>query len=82
MNNVSGKRLKGKRQSVYQFLIDYITENGFSPSAREIANGVGLKSASSVCNYLIDLERAGKIQTIPDTPRAIKLIDYEFVKVR
>lgn len=82
MNNVSGKRLKGKRQSVYQFLIDYITENGFPPSTREIASGVGLKSASSIWKYLVDLERDGKIKVIPDIPRAIKIVDYEFVKVR
>lgn len=82
MNDISETQLKGKRKIIYQFLIDYITENGFPPSVREIADAVGLKSVSSVCGYLIDLERAGLIKTISGCPRAIKLVGYEFRKVR
>lgn len=82
MNDVSETLLKGKRKIIYQFLIDYITENGFPPSVREITESVGLKSVSGVHGYLIDLEKAGLIKTIPGCPRAIKVVGYEFVKVR
>ena len=69
------------RQSVYKFLVDYITENGYAPTYREIADGTGLKSKSTVYNHLQILEMMGKIHMDKNKQRAIKLIGYEFVKV-
>ena len=67
---------------IYEFIVDYMITNGFAPSFREIADGVGLKSIASVSNYMIDLEKNGLIKTIQDCPRAIKLVGYELKKVR
>lgn len=68
------------RQSVYKFLVDYITENGYAPTYREIADGTGLKSKSTVYNHLQILEMMGKIRMDKNKQRAIKLIGYAFVK--
>lgn len=50
------------RQKVYDYLIGYVKENGYAPSVREICEGVGLNSTSSVYNHLSNLEEEGKIK--------------------
>lgn len=69
------------RESVYGFLVHYIKENGFAPSVKEISIGTGLRSTCTVYNHLKMLEMMGKIEMKRNSPRAIKLVGYEFVKV-
>ena len=70
------------RQKVYDFLVEFITENGYAPSVREICVGTGLKSTESVYNHLLKLNDEGKIKMKQGySPRAIKLVSYKFVKV-
>lgn len=84
----SGKNMVKKReqekielqQKVYEFLIEYITKNGFPPSLREIRDGMELKSTSSAYECLCMLQERGKIEVKYDTARAIKLVGYKFVK--
>ena len=64
----------------YQFIISYIQENGYPPTVREIADGIGVASTSTVCNRLIKLEHDGWIKTKLSSPRAIQVIGYKFVK--
>lgn len=70
------------RQKIYDYLVEYFKENGYAPSVREIGEAVGLKSTSSVFSHLTILEEEGRIETRGNSPRAIKLIGYEFVKER
>lgn len=56
---------------VYNFLVDYIRTNGLSPSVRDICNGTGLKSTSSVHYYLKQLDEQNKIKYRPGLRRAI-----------
>ena len=37
-----------KKDEIYHFIIAYMKENLISPTVREICDGVGLKSTSSV----------------------------------
>lgn len=66
-----GKEL---RERMYQFISKYIDDMGYSPTVREIANAVGLKSTSSVCSHLKQLEIEGRIESKPNCPRTIKII--------
>ena len=73
----------GVREEIYNFLIKYMTENGYAPTVREIGEAVGLKSTSSVYNHLQVLEVLGKIKMGNGyKPRAIQLIGYELKKVK
>lgn len=70
------------RQKVYNFIVDYIQENGYAPSVREISIGTNLSSTSSVYYLLQRLEDEGRIEMKRGySPRAIKLVGYEFRKV-
>ena len=68
-------------ERIYDFLVDYIKENGYPPSMREICSGIYLSSTSSVHALLWKLELMGKIVVTPGVPRGIKLMDYQFVKM-
>lgn len=68
------------RARIRQFIIDYISSNGYPPTVREIGYGVGLKSTSSVHNHLQTMRLMGMIEGEIDKPRAIRVPGYEFVK--
>ena len=68
------------RERVYDFIVDYIQEHGYSPSIKEICSGTNLKSTSSVYSYILKLEEEGKLEKKPNTRRAIKVIELKFVK--
>lgn len=69
------------RERVYNFLVEYITQNGYAPSVREIADGTFINSTASVHDCLQMLEIMGKIKIKKKTSRAIKVIGFEFVKM-
>lgn len=71
------KTTKGSNsvERVYDFVRQYIHENGMSPSVRDICLGVGLKSTSSVHTYLKKLDEIGKIEYRPGLRRAIIIKD-------
>lgn len=50
------------KEKVFRFIKQFITENGFSPTIREICKGTGIKSASTVFGYLQKLECEGYIK--------------------
>lgn len=69
------------RERIYNFLVKFITKNGFAPSVREICGGVNLRSTASVYSHLVKLEEEGKIEMKEKSTRAIKVIGYEFVRM-
>lgn len=80
MNKDTGKQGIESRRKIYDFLIKFITENGYAPSVREICKAVGLNSTSTVYHHLLVLKNMGKIEIKRNQTRAIKVVGYEFVK--
>lgn len=68
------------REKIYDFIVKFIAENGYTPSVREICEAVGMKSTSTVHHHLSVLEDMGKIEMKLKQPRAIKVVGYEFRK--
>lgn len=68
------------KQKVYNYIVKYIKENGYAPSVREICQGVGLSSTSSVHNHLKKLQKEGLIEIRGNSPRAIRVVNYKFIK--
>lgn len=79
-----GKQTKqpkvSSRESVYSFLVDYIQQNGYAPSIREICAGTGLRSTSSVHSHLEMLKMMGQIEMEENTSRSIRLTGYGITK--
>ena len=80
MNRDLKKQGMETKEKIYQFIVDYILENGFAPSIREMAQEVNI-CTSNVLHHLTMLEIEGRIKTKRNSPRAIKVIGYEFVKM-
>ena len=81
MNNTFQNEGIETRRKIYDFLVKFITENGYSPSIREICEGTGLRSTSTIYNHLMTLEMMGKIHTKERKSRTISLVGFHFVKV-
>lgn len=60
-----------RKDEILIFVKEYIAENGYSPSVREICKGVGLSSTSSVHRYLREMMEDGQIANKKNKPRTI-----------
>lgn len=67
--------LSPRQAAVLEFIKRVLHEKGYSPSVREICEGVGLKSPSTVHNHLKSLEELGYIRRNDSKQRAIELVD-------
>lgn len=70
-------------EKILDFIIDYITYHGYSPTVREICNGLHIPSTSTVHYHLDKMFQLGVIETDaePGSPRAIRVPRYKFVKL-
>lgn len=60
-------------RAVLRFIGEYVRREGFAPTIQEIADGVGLKSKSSVEHHLVHLEEMGLIARKARAPRTIRI---------
>ena len=68
-------RQKGQTsESILNFIAHFTDINGYSPSVREIAAGVGLKSSATVAGHLERLRDAGKIDGHRHKARALRVV--------
>ncbi|NLI60837.1 MAG: transcriptional repressor LexA [Clostridiales bacterium] len=67
--------INDSQEAILRFIKQMVTEKGYPPSVREICQGVGIKSTSTVHSHLTKLEEAGLIRKDPTKPRAIEVID-------
>jgi repressor LexA len=71
-----------KQQEILDYMKSEILTRGFPPSVREICEAVKLKSTSSVHAHLEALEKNGYIRKDATKPRAIEIIDDDFLNTR
>jgi repressor LexA len=62
-----------KERAVYDFIIETIKKEGFSPSVRDIKIALNIKSTSTVHSYLEKLEKKGYIQKEAGKSRTIRV---------
>ncbi len=59
-----------RQQKILHYIQDFLSENGYPPSVREIGKAVGLSSTASVARHLKILEQEGYISHPPAKRRA------------
>lgn len=62
-----------KAEIIFNYMTDFINENGYPPTVREICAELDIKSTSTVHRYLKELEAEGRISMGENQNRAIKL---------
>lgn len=67
------EKLTPKEQLVYDFIVDTIRREGYSPSVRDIAAAVNMKSTSTVHHYIGRLEEKGYIQKESGKSRTLRI---------
>lgn len=71
------KSLTAKQEDILNFLVDYVEENGYPPSIREIGTEFKISSLRGVTVHLDALQRKGYIAR-SNTPRSIKVTHPHF----
>ena len=65
--------LQKKINEVYTFTLNYVEENGFPPSVRDICAKLNIKSTATAYSYLEKLRQQGLLDKSPLKKRAITL---------
>lgn len=73
-----GLKLTKKQQRILDFISDYIDKNNISPTYREIAAGLELKSVSSVAEHVDNLVARGVLKRSEDHGRVLEVVDLTF----
>ena len=63
-----------RQRQVYDFIHDFVQQNGYSPSFEEIGEGMGLSSLATVHKHLTNLERKGMLKRDYNRSRSIDVI--------
>lgn len=61
----------GRQAEILAFIEDHVDRHGYPPTVREIGQGVGLASPSTVHRHLEKLEEGGHLRRDPSKPRAM-----------
>lgn len=69
--------MKEREKQVLDYIIKFKTINGYSPTIREIANGLNTKSLSYVSESLERLSELGAINYQKNKPRTIRVLKFE-----
>lgn len=70
-------KLTKKQLALLDFLGDFTEENGYSPSYREIMNGMGLSSVSAVAEHIDNLVAKGVLKKVSGAARSLEILDYK-----
>ena len=68
------RKIDEKITQVYNFTVDFIKENGFPPSVREICAKLDIKSTATAYSYIEKLKQRGLLEKSPLKKRAISLL--------
>jgi len=71
--------LSNRQLQILNYIKTSLKTKGYPPSVREICKAVGLNSTSTVHSHLNSLEKKGYIKRDPSKPRAIEVIDNNFL---
>ena len=69
-------KLTKKQLAVLNFLEDFIEENGYAPTYREIQAELGLASVSAVAEHIDNLVSKGVLKRTEGTARSLEVLDY------
>ena len=71
----SKRNLTGKQTRVLTFLKDFVRQQGYPPTVREIAKQLGMSGPHSAKRFLDMLEQKGYIRRVARNSRAIELVE-------
>lgn len=67
--------MESKKDKILPFIKDFIKRCGYSPSIRDICEGLDINSTSHVKYSLDELEESGHITRVPGASRTIRVAE-------
>jgi len=77
MKQTRKKRITDKERKVFEFIKNYVDENNYAPTVRDIQEEFGLKSTSTAHRYIITLSEKGLLERENNCNRAIRIKGYK-----
>jgi repressor LexA len=71
------EQLTNTERKVYNYLLDFLTQNTYQPSVREIGRKFKIKSTKTVSELLQSLADKGYIERDPSRSRGVRLLGHE-----
>lgn len=68
------EKLSKRAEETLVLIRGYKKSNGYSPSVRDLADGMGFVSTNAVHKWLVELEAKGAIRRERKIPRSIVLV--------
>jgi repressor LexA len=65
------RKLTGRQEEVLRFILDYLEQNEYPPTLKEVAGHFGMASVNAVRDHLRALEQKGYLRREADKSRAI-----------
>jgi len=69
-----GMALTKRQKQVYDFIADFVSRNGYSPSFEEIGQGMELSSLATVHKHISNLEKKGLLKRDYNRSRSIDVL--------
>lgn len=69
--------LTERQQQIVSYVQSFTRAHGYPPTVREIGEGVGISSPSTVHAHLAALREAGAVERTEGKPRALRLLEDE-----
>jgi repressor LexA len=70
-------KLSERQRRMYDMIQEFLLENSYPPSVRQIGEQVGISSTSVVSYNLTKLEKEGLIARDPDVSRSIRILEQD-----
>jgi len=72
-----GDQLTKRQKEILDYINDFISDNGYAPSYREIGDYFGLSSSATIAEHIHSLQSKGFLKTDPNEARSIELVENE-----
>ncbi len=66
--------LTKRQKDVLDYVVQYQRENGYSPTYRQIAKGIGVSSVGGVAAHIHKLQDRGFVKTLPGNRQMIEVL--------
>lgn len=80
---MSNKRsMSDKRcDEIYAYITEYIAQNGYSPTFREVGKAIGLRSPATISRYIHRLVDEGRISIDESKPRTLSAASGDAIEI-
>lgn len=68
-------KLTKKQTLIIEFIGDYMSTRGNSPTYREIMTALGLSSVSAVAEHIDNLVKKGALKKVPGAARSLEIVN-------